>query len=495
MRKIQASLKRKQSQRFNTDSVDYRILVAGLESSGKSSVVSMIVNKEADHETEPTRGVAVSAFTSKPLSTNPKTVIFHEIGGHSSCRGLMRYYYKCDAVIFVVDSSDHEHFTKERAEEKQLTVTRTPNGSDSSSSSSSSASSLTSTLITVSSTTPPTNTHGDTLQSAQNALSPNTPISPTPSTTALSLMPPFSPSDTEMAEDIDPEHSMTPMTEGFVRRRSNGILRPNLSVHPNSKSTTKSSDKPRSRLSGLFTLSLPTMPPVMQRSASAAIPDTEGSSRIQRAHTQHSAQRSSDVVRRRITLNSNRGTSLKPLTMNEAKCDSVQELISKINYDIRDLGVPFLVLLNKADDDDPMSLNEHRISSALRFDRIIDSDRLFNCFPCSAFHKESVNQAFNWLLDTLKRIEVEKRQNSKLLEVRRKLETMDLDKFGPNAKDPRCTRCDEPCKHHGSFCSVCGTWMCERDAMEHLVKRKSGNVKCRGCVGQVSIFGKDVLIQ
>ena len=40
-------MKRKQSQRFNTDAVDYRILVAGLESSGKSSIVSMIVNKEA----------------------------------------------------------------------------------------------------------------------------------------------------------------------------------------------------------------------------------------------------------------------------------------------------------------------------------------------------------------------------------------------------------------------------------------------------------------
>lgn len=46
--------------------------------------------------------------------------------------------------------------------------------------------------------------------------------------------------------------------------------------------------------------------------------------------------------------------------MNEAKCNSVQELISKLNYDLRDLDIPFLILYNKANDDDPMSLNEHR---------------------------------------------------------------------------------------------------------------------------------------
>ena len=349
MRKIQASLKRKQCQRFNTDSVDYRILVAGLESSGKSSIVSMIVNKEADHDTEPTRGVSVSAFTSKPLSTNPRTVIFHEVGGHSCCRGLMRYYYKCDAVIFVVDSSDPEQFTKEPLVPEEKTTpmaTRTPNGSDSS----------TSTLTATSISIPPiTHDHGN--GNGSTSLSPSTPLSPTPSTTALSLMPPFSPSDTEDAEPM--------MLEGFVRRRSNGILRPNLNTSESAKpaqsekskpSKSTQADKPRLRLSGLMTLSLPTVPPKMQRSVSAATSNHQGNTRTLRANT---AQRASDIdIVRRLTSMKQR-TSLKPMTMNEAKCNSVQELISKLNYDLRDLDVPFLVLYNKANDDNPMSLNEH----------------------------------------------------------------------------------------------------------------------------------------
>ena len=41
---IQASLKRKKSMKFQTNLVDYKIIVVGLESSGKSSILNMIVN-------------------------------------------------------------------------------------------------------------------------------------------------------------------------------------------------------------------------------------------------------------------------------------------------------------------------------------------------------------------------------------------------------------------------------------------------------------------
>merc|ERR1712087_423325 len=90
---------------------------------------------------------------------------------------------------------------------------------------------------------------------------------------------------------------------------------------------------------------------------------------------------------------------LQPLTMNEAKCDSVQELISKLNYDLSDTDIPFLILYNKADviEHNLMAINEHRITSMLRLDQIIDQRRMFNCFACTAIDSEGteVLEAFN----------------------------------------------------------------------------------------------------
>ena len=48
------------------------------------------------------------------------------------------------------------------------------------------------------------------------------------------------------------------------------------------------------------------------------------------------------------------------MTMNEAKCQSAQELISKINYELKSNDIPFLIYLNKQDDIDenePISKN------------------------------------------------------------------------------------------------------------------------------------------
>lgn len=156
----------------------------------------------------------------------------------------------------------------------------------------------------------------------------------------------------------------------------------------------------------------------------------------------------------------------------------------------------FCKLINSQISQNDDKMTNLGISSTLKYDEIIDEQRIYHCFRCSAFERESVYLGFNWLLDTLKQIEVEKKQNAKLVEMHRKLESMDLDKLGPNAKNPRCAQCGVSCSdQQGVCCTVCGKWQCERDALDHMVKRKSGNSKCRRCVGQVSIFGKGLGIK
>ena len=88
----------------------------------------------------------------------------------------------------------------------------------------------------------------------------------------------------------------------------------------------------------------------------------------------------------------------------------------------------------------------------------------------------------------MKDITQKHKQFSKEIELLNRLNNIDLNKYGPNAKEPKCHICCKPCKNTGSYCTVCGLWYCQRDIITKMLLRKSGNSKCKSCVGQKSIF-------
>eukprot|EP00483_Globobulimina_turgida_P009304 UN09323 len=126
----------------------------------------------------------------------------------------------------------------------------------------------------------------------------------------------------------------------------------------------------------------------------------------------------------------------------------------------------------------------------MQFERIISKKRRYETFACNAFSKNEVFRGFFWLLDTLKLIRNEKKRNAKLMSSQMNI---DLSKYGPTAQNPVCVICEQSCHYQGSFCSVCGKWYCQRDAMTKMLKRKSGHEKCKECVGQKSRFFEQTL--
>ncbi len=90
--------------------------------------------------------------------------------------------------------------------------------------------------------------------------------------------------------------------------------------------------------------------------------------------------------------------------MNECKCNSNEELISKINYDLKCNDIPFLIFFNKWDMN--TKLNSNEIIKRLKFKNIINKKRIYKTFECNAFNKTQIFNGFNWLLNVLKDIKI-----------------------------------------------------------------------------------------
>ncbi|XP_053556623.1 E3 ubiquitin-protein ligase TRIM23 isoform X2 [Bombina bombina] len=80
-----------------------QVLVLGLDGSGKTSVLHSIVTNRGKRSTEPTGG-----FNAMSITTHHSKMEFLEIGGSEQLRPYWKMYLpKALAVIYVVDSADH----------------------------------------------------------------------------------------------------------------------------------------------------------------------------------------------------------------------------------------------------------------------------------------------------------------------------------------------------------------------------------------------------
>jgi small GTP-binding protein len=82
---------------------EHRILLIGLDAAGKTTLLYKMKIGEAVH-TVPTIGFNVEEVKFKNITMN-----IWDVGGQTTIRPLWRYYYQgSSAVVFVVDSADHE---------------------------------------------------------------------------------------------------------------------------------------------------------------------------------------------------------------------------------------------------------------------------------------------------------------------------------------------------------------------------------------------------
>lgn len=91
---------------FNTFSTqrDYRIVMVGLDASGKTTILQKFKLGEISTHTLPTVGFNVETVEYKNISFT-----VWDVGGQDKIRPLWQHYYQnTDAVIFVVDSCDEE---------------------------------------------------------------------------------------------------------------------------------------------------------------------------------------------------------------------------------------------------------------------------------------------------------------------------------------------------------------------------------------------------
>lgn len=78
-----------------------RLLILGLDNSGKTTVVKSILREDVN-ETSPTLG-----FTINTLKHGDHTINLWDIGGQTTIRSYWRNYFEqTDGVVWVVDSSD-----------------------------------------------------------------------------------------------------------------------------------------------------------------------------------------------------------------------------------------------------------------------------------------------------------------------------------------------------------------------------------------------------
>ena len=91
---------------------DVRILMVGLDASGKTTTLYKLKLGESLTPI-PTIGFNVEEVTYKNI-----TFTMWDVGGQKRIRDMWRYYYQdVKAVIFVVDSADHERLEEECKEE------------------------------------------------------------------------------------------------------------------------------------------------------------------------------------------------------------------------------------------------------------------------------------------------------------------------------------------------------------------------------------------
>lgn len=89
---------------------DVKVLLLGLDGSGKTSILHKIILGETF--TIPTFGFTVQTISYKKLSFT-----IWDLGGQNNVRSLWRHYYENkDVVIFVIDSNDKDRLEEARKE-------------------------------------------------------------------------------------------------------------------------------------------------------------------------------------------------------------------------------------------------------------------------------------------------------------------------------------------------------------------------------------------
>lgn len=92
---------------MSTGPVERRILMLGLDGSGKTTILYRMKNNELI-ATKPTIGFNVETVHLKTLNV---TYTLWDVGGQDKLRGLWQHYFMtAEALIFVVDSCDEERF-------------------------------------------------------------------------------------------------------------------------------------------------------------------------------------------------------------------------------------------------------------------------------------------------------------------------------------------------------------------------------------------------
>lgn len=103
--------------KLDTQKNKIRILVLGLENSGKTSLVSTFINLFQDHQdtevvTTPTNGVEIQEMNFKNFQ-----ICFWDVGGSSSNRPYWHNYFDSVSIImWVIDSSDIDKFEETKNE-------------------------------------------------------------------------------------------------------------------------------------------------------------------------------------------------------------------------------------------------------------------------------------------------------------------------------------------------------------------------------------------
>ena len=86
-------------------------MILGLDAAGKTTILYQLNLGEAPH-TIPTVGFNVESFEYKNINFSA-----FDIGGQKKIRALWHYYYdSCDALIYVIDSSDTERIQEANEE-------------------------------------------------------------------------------------------------------------------------------------------------------------------------------------------------------------------------------------------------------------------------------------------------------------------------------------------------------------------------------------------
>ncbi|EED96017.1 adp-ribosylation factor like protein 3 [Thalassiosira pseudonana CCMP1335] len=102
-------------QKLKRSDNEARILVLGLDNSGKTTILKQLFDEDISQVT-PTQGFNVKSMTQNNLKLN-----VWDIGGQKSIRPYWRNYFDhTDAIIYVIDSSDKKRMTETGLELDQL---------------------------------------------------------------------------------------------------------------------------------------------------------------------------------------------------------------------------------------------------------------------------------------------------------------------------------------------------------------------------------------